>query len=218
MKLTLMCNPNYGNQMVTLAVSTPSKILFAAQQLMLANGDAGLRVDAVAAAANLNKRLIYHYFGNREGLVHAVLLEQVNVLLGPGSSLLSESTRRVLTLFLTDLIPQNPSGVAQVSRAPASAERETRIPDEQMLRRAFHLILPVLLRFQEQQSETVKAATQGEWPLLDKQQFALDLTRLLFPDLIYVEDSIDRSIIDSEYSLTSPKPRYRMASTSRPAG
>ncbi len=196
--------------MVTSKVSAPAKILLAAQQLMLVNGDAGLRVDAVAAAANLNKRLIYHYFGNREGLVHAVLQQQVNVLLAPGSAYLSEPSRRVLSVFLADLYPHEGSKIAQADSA--------RTADEQTVREAFHLILPVLLRYQEQQNESAKMAVRIAWPPRDRQQFALDLTRLLFPQVGAVEDSSDEHENDSKHSLTSPKPRYRMASTSRPAG
>jgi AcrR family transcriptional regulator len=196
--------------MVTSNISTPAKILRAAQHLMLASGEAGLRVDAVAAAANLNKRLIYHYFGNREGLVQAVLRQQVNVLLAPGGVFLSEPTRRVLTLYLADLYPEEPGQTAQ--------RDSTLIADEQTVRRAFHLILPVLLRYQEQQRESIKMAAQFEWPSRDRQQIALDLMRLLFPQLGVVEESSDKHATDSERSLTSPKPRYRMASASRPAG
>ncbi|MCS0503346.1 TetR family transcriptional regulator [Ancylobacter sp. GSK1Z-4-2] len=36
-------------------------------------GLAGGRVDAIAARAKANKRMIYHYFGNKEGLYVAVL-------------------------------------------------------------------------------------------------------------------------------------------------
>ena len=50
-----------------------AKIILAAQQLLLDHGRAGLRIDDVAQAAGINKRMIYHYFGDREGLIATVL-------------------------------------------------------------------------------------------------------------------------------------------------
>ncbi|MBA3518216.1 MAG: TetR family transcriptional regulator [Rhizobiales bacterium] len=50
-------------------------ILDAATQEFAQNGFGGARVDAVAARAGSNKRMIYHYFGNKENLYLAVLDE-----------------------------------------------------------------------------------------------------------------------------------------------
>lgn len=53
--------------------ATRAKILKAAVREFSAKGFAGARIDAIAAGANANKRMIYHYFGNKEGLYLAVL-------------------------------------------------------------------------------------------------------------------------------------------------
>ena len=45
----------------------------AAAAEFVAHGVAGARVDRIAAAANANKRLIYDYFGDKDGLFDAVL-------------------------------------------------------------------------------------------------------------------------------------------------
>ena len=52
---------------------TRATILSAATQEFTANGLTGARVDAIAKRAGVNKRMIYHYFGGKEGLYLAVL-------------------------------------------------------------------------------------------------------------------------------------------------
>lgn len=53
--------------------STQAKILSAATQAFVRLGPAGARVDAIAAAAGVNKRMLYHHFGDKQGLYQAVL-------------------------------------------------------------------------------------------------------------------------------------------------
>lgn len=52
---------------------TRAAILSAATQEFTASGLNGARVDAIARRARVNKRMIYHYFGDKEGLYLAVL-------------------------------------------------------------------------------------------------------------------------------------------------
>jgi TetR/AcrR family transcriptional regulator len=52
---------------------TRNAILAAAQAEFAANGLSGARVDAIARRARANKRMIYHYFGNKAGLYLAAL-------------------------------------------------------------------------------------------------------------------------------------------------
>ncbi len=58
-------------------VRTRQRILRAAQHEFVANGFAGARVDAIARAARVNKRMLYHYFGDKEGLYRATLHEGI---------------------------------------------------------------------------------------------------------------------------------------------
>jgi TetR/AcrR family transcriptional regulator len=58
---------------------TRRRILIAAEREFAAKGLAGARVDAIAQRAGVNKRMLYHYFGNKEGLYRAVLLEELVV-------------------------------------------------------------------------------------------------------------------------------------------
>jgi AcrR family transcriptional regulator len=52
---------------------TRAAILAAATAEFSAKGLTGARVDAIAGAAGANKRMIYHYFGDKDGLYLAVL-------------------------------------------------------------------------------------------------------------------------------------------------
>src|ERR1019366_3455702 len=53
------------------------RILSAALKEFAANGFAGARVDAIARRAAINKRMLYHYFGDKEGLFRAVLRRKI---------------------------------------------------------------------------------------------------------------------------------------------
>jgi AcrR family transcriptional regulator len=57
------------------AARTRSAILRAAKQEFSRFGLAGARVDAIAQAADINKRMLYYYFGNKDDLFLAVLEE-----------------------------------------------------------------------------------------------------------------------------------------------
>jgi AcrR family transcriptional regulator len=56
---------------------TRHRLLQAAIQQLVILGSAGIRVDQLAAEAGINKRMIYHYFGNKEGLCAWALDSQV---------------------------------------------------------------------------------------------------------------------------------------------
>ncbi|MGV8954195.1 MAG: TetR/AcrR family transcriptional regulator [Cypionkella sp.] len=57
------------------SVKTKAAILVAGRAEFAERGFEGARVDAIAALAGANKRLLYHYFGNKEELYRAVLLD-----------------------------------------------------------------------------------------------------------------------------------------------
>lgn len=57
--------------------ATRARILDAAKIEFAAVGFAGARVDAIAEAAGVNKRMLYHYFGDKRGLYREVYHRQV---------------------------------------------------------------------------------------------------------------------------------------------
>jgi TetR/AcrR family transcriptional regulator len=56
---------------------TRERILAAALKEFAAKGYAGARVDVIARRADINKRMLYHYFGNKEKLFRAVLRQKI---------------------------------------------------------------------------------------------------------------------------------------------
>ena len=54
------------------------RILSAALKEFAAKGFAGARVDAIARRASINKRMLYHYFGDKEELFKAVLRRKIS--------------------------------------------------------------------------------------------------------------------------------------------
>lgn len=59
---------------------TRTAILDAATQEFTAKGLTGARVDTIASRSGVNKRMIYHYFGDKEGLYLAVLEETYSAI------------------------------------------------------------------------------------------------------------------------------------------
>lgn len=57
--------------------ATRERILDAAKAEFAAAGFGGARVDAIAEAADVNKRMLYHYFGDKRGLYREVYVRQV---------------------------------------------------------------------------------------------------------------------------------------------
>src|SRR5271154_5010195 len=57
---------------------TCERILSAALHEFAAKGFAGARVDAIARRAGINKRMLYHYFGDKEALFRAVLRKKIS--------------------------------------------------------------------------------------------------------------------------------------------
>ncbi|WP_170406344.1 TetR family transcriptional regulator [Ruegeria arenilitoris] len=55
------------------AEATKARILQAAKKEFAKHGLGGARVDEIAERANANKRMLYHYFGSKEGLFQTVL-------------------------------------------------------------------------------------------------------------------------------------------------
>ena len=55
--------------------NTRERLLKTAIGLFSRDGYNGVSVDKIVNAAGVNKRMVYHYFGSKENLYHAVLLE-----------------------------------------------------------------------------------------------------------------------------------------------
>jgi AcrR family transcriptional regulator len=78
---------------------TREAILVAATRELAAVGVAGARIDRIAAEANVNKRMIYHYFANKAGLCEAVF----EAVLSPLEELLRADSAELLPQVLEQL-------------------------------------------------------------------------------------------------------------------
>jgi len=74
---------------------TRSRILAAALAEFSAKGFAGARVDAIARRARGNKRMIYHYFGNKEDLFRAVLRSKMAERRASAATLPNDTAERL---------------------------------------------------------------------------------------------------------------------------
>ena len=72
---------------------TRERILSAALKEFAAKGFAGARVDAIARRAAINKRMLYHYFGNKEKLFQRGLAPENRRAAGMGGRIYP-ATRR----------------------------------------------------------------------------------------------------------------------------
>ncbi|MCR9260074.1 MAG: TetR/AcrR family transcriptional regulator [Pseudomonadaceae bacterium] len=184
--------------MVTTSPDTAAAIFEAAARLMIEQGEGGLRVDAVATEAGCNKRLIYHYFGNRDGLIAAVYHRQCQVLLSPDNGL-SDDARRFLHQQLQHIWP----------------ELETPLDTDEShlqgaIKRALVLLAPLLLRaIADEQAEPLLAdSARSQWRKVSAE--VIDV--VIGSETAAPADALKKV---SERSHTSSKPRYRMASASR---
>jgi TetR/AcrR family transcriptional regulator len=89
-----MASTHGGGRRTARAGETQETILAAATNEFAKSGPAGARMDAIAAAAGVNKALLYYYFKSKESLYLAVIethfeafnREAIEVLSGPGSA------------------------------------------------------------------------------------------------------------------------------------
>ena len=77
--------------------NTRERLLEAAIAVLETHGEAGIRVDELARAADVAKPSIYHYFGSREGLVAAALAEMYRRAMSVGVEQLQEIARSATT-------------------------------------------------------------------------------------------------------------------------
>jgi TetR/AcrR family transcriptional regulator len=77
------------------------RILSAALKEFAAKGFAGARVDSIARRAAINKRMLYHYFGDKEGLFRAVLRRKISERQAWAAGLSSDPAERLPFWFKT---------------------------------------------------------------------------------------------------------------------
>ncbi|MBP7001547.1 TetR/AcrR family transcriptional regulator [Amaricoccus sp.] len=96
---------------------TRASILAAATREFAENGFGGARVDAIAARAGSNKRMLYHYFGDKEALYLVVLEEAYAGIRGAEATLdlghrAPEEGVRELTVFTWRYFVEHPEFIS----------------------------------------------------------------------------------------------------------
>ena len=99
---------------------TRAAILAAAQHEFATKGLSGGRVDAIARRARANKRMIYHYFGNKDGLYLAALERVYEDLRGTEKTLdlahlAPEAAIRRLVEFTFDYSRKHPELISLIN-------------------------------------------------------------------------------------------------------
>ncbi|HYB29544.1 MAG TPA: TetR/AcrR family transcriptional regulator [Solirubrobacteraceae bacterium] len=84
--------------------ATRNRVLDAAAALIFEHGVAGTSLDDVRAAANVSKGQLYHYFTDKEDLVHAVIDRTVQQVLDAQPRLIDLSSWAAIAAWFDDLV------------------------------------------------------------------------------------------------------------------
>ena len=84
--------------------ATRNRVLDAAAGLVFEHGVAGTTLDDVRAAANVSKGQLYHYFADKEDLVHAVIDRTVQQVLDAQPRLIDLSSWAAIASWFDDLV------------------------------------------------------------------------------------------------------------------
>ena len=152
---------------------TRHRLLQAAIQQLVTLGSAGIRVDQLANDAGVNKRMIYHYFGNKEGLCAWALDSQVVCLerfeseqrrrLQVDGDVLESPLASALRDLLRPLLPERPSDLSDAKSA-SLVVAEQYPEDAHGIQRAAIVVLRALLDLRGGQPEYRLARTaEAAW-------------------------------------------------------
>jgi AcrR family transcriptional regulator len=147
---------------------TKGAILEAATREFADKGIGGARVDAIAAAAGTNKRMLYHYFEDKEGLYVAVL-ERAYAKIRAAETRLDLSHRspveglRELTLFTWRYFRENPQFISLLATENMHRAEHVRRSDK-IREMQTHLLVELAGVLRRGEAEGVFA--EGSDPLL----------------------------------------------------
>jgi AcrR family transcriptional regulator len=117
-----------------------SVLLAAATEEFARNGPKGTRIQAIVQRAGVNERMIYHHFGSKDGLYHAVLEAQADGLVQAWRQVIDKATamepyegmRTVLAGF-ADLFAARPLLVALTLHEALGGWRTLPLPTAEMV-------------------------------------------------------------------------------------
>lgn len=174
------------------SMSAPAlKILTAAQSLLVAKGLSGLTLRAIAAESGENSAMVQYYFGNKAGLVEAMI-----------DSAFRDDQQAVAEVMSTvtggDLLPKFVEGLRTISASESF--------------RAFFEILPYAVRderFKKRLAEVIDWYRQIklDWLQVDERETPLPLDALLgFAELMLavVDGLAIQKAVDDDFDLARP--------------
>lgn len=95
---------------------TRRKILDAAIDEFAARGFGGARVDRIAGSAGVNKRMIYHHFGNKLGVFEAALSDQVSGV---------DITGKLARLWMHEALERGDENILRLAERERAAARRS---------------------------------------------------------------------------------------------
>lgn len=130
---------------------TQNNILAAAEEIFSQKGLFGSRIDEIAERANCNKRMIYAYFGSKEGLYIAVLNSVYSKLSITEENLLSKSlspsdTVALYIKHLFHFLKDNPNFIKMVMWENLNEAKYMRMSSASSLKNASVKILENVLK------------------------------------------------------------------------
>ena len=198
----------------------PAAIVAAACEIAALRGLAGVRIDDVARVAGVNKRMIYHYYDHRQGLLDALLRGQIDILLASEGGL-DDVAKQVLRTLTQALGMQAPYAQAlqvqetQVQAMMVLTQDHSAQAGAQLLNNAAKITLCWLTQ-QAFNTVSLQPIDPSAW-----EKFCLALTNLALMDPArrMLPIPSNKPGVVSKRLLRSDrlKPVYRLKSTSRPA-
>ncbi len=183
--------------------ASKQRILDAAANVFARDGYGGGRVDSIAEQAGVNKRMLYHYFGDKAALFDAVIGQQLPVL-------------GAFCRGVQEVPP--PEGVVPPSQGPAA-------PTRRQLQTLWRLLAWDALRHSPAASvrslrssldELAGAASQREVGLL---RVAYSVLQHLLPEIAeHLGGTGDGQLKALETTSQAAKPRIKLAPSITPAG
>jgi len=113
--------------------ATRERILQAAAELIAEKGTAGMSLDDVRARTGASRSQLYHYFEDRDDLVHAVIDVTIDAVLDTQGELLDHLDSWVAIDRWFDSLVQHQTnrqacGGCRSARSPANSRRATQTP------------------------------------------------------------------------------------------
>ena len=119
-------------------------------------------IDDVAAEAGVSRGLLYHYFGNKRGFLHAVIEHETQAILAataPDAGLPPDQRLRASIEGYLDYVVAHPLGYRAIFRGAVSADARVReLVDENLLRQEGRLVAAFS---RDEPSERLRLAVHG---------------------------------------------------------